>query len=362
VRADAGYWVAWSKVTGVGATRLRRLWEHYGDLEQAWHASSDELMRAGFDRKTVSAAAADRPALNPAAEYDRLVSAGVDLLTIGDASYPALLRRADGAPACLHVRGTLVPDDEMAIAVVGSRAVTGYGKQVTQQFVVDLARHGLTIVSGLARGVDAIAHRTALDAGARTIAVLGCGVDVIYPGEHRGLMTEIAQMGAVVSEFPLGAKPDAPNFPMRNRVIAGLSLGTLVVEAGETSGALITASFALEQNREVFAVPGSIYAPRCNGTNALIRRGEAKLVTRVEDILEELDIGLMPQQLAMDALLAHDGTEERLLQKLGMEPQHVDTLTRETDLPISVVTSTLAMLELRGLVRQVSAMQYVRAR
>jgi DNA processing protein len=220
----------------------------------------------------------------------------------------------------------------------------------------------LTIVSGLARGIDAVAHRAALESGARTVAVVGCGVDVTYPPEHRSLGADIAAHGAVVSEFPLGTKPDAPNFPMRNRVIAGLGLGTLVIEAGTTSGALITAASALEWNREVFAVPGSIYAPRCQGTNRLISRGEAKSVSSVADIMAELNLGLVPQQLAMDGLLAHDHTEGTLLGHLGQEPLHVDALTRLTALPVSVVTSTLTMLELRGLVRQVSAMHFVRAR
>ena len=173
---------------------------------------------------------------------------------------------------------------------------------------------------------------------------------------------EITRHGAVISEFPIGTKPDAPNFPMRNRVISGLSLGTLVVEAGDSSGALITAARAVEQNREVFAVPGGIFAPRSVGTNRLIRRGEAKLVCSVEDILEELHLEAVPQQMAMELVLAHDGTEGRLIDLLGSEPVHIDSLTRASELPISVVSSTLAMLELRGIVRQVTHMQYVRAR
>lgn len=362
MRADAGYWIAWSKVTGVGATRLRRLWEHFGDLGAAWRAGAGELQRAGLDARIVASAIAERGALRPEAEAEQLVRSGVALLTVADAEYPALLRTVEGAPATLYVRGALLPEDELALAVVGSRQVTPYGRQVTLHLVGDLVAQGLTIVSGLARGIDAVAHRAALDAGGRTIAVLGCGVDVAYPPEHRALAQDIAAQGAVVSEFPLGAKPDAPNFPMRNRVIAGLSLGTLVVEAGTSSGALITAARALEQNREVFAVPGSIFAPRSAGTNALIRRGEAKLITCAGDILEELRVEHVPQQLALDAVLAHDETEDRLLRHLSQEPMHVDALTRAVELPISVVSSTLAMLELRGVVRQVSAMQYVRAR
>jgi DNA processing protein len=339
--ADAGYWIAWSKVTGIGASRLRRLWEYFGDLRLAWEAGLVELQRAGLDTRAASAAIAERGALRPEAEAEHLARSGVALITVADAEYPALLRTVDGAPATLYVRGALVPEDELAIAVVGNRQMTAYGRQVTEQLVGELVAHRLTIVSGLARGVDALAHRATLHAGGRTIAVLGCGVDVAYPPEHRGLATEIAASGAVVSEFPLGARPDGPNFPMRNRVISGLSLGTLVVEAGASSGALITATRALEQNREVFAVPGSIYAPRCAGTNALIRRGEAKLVTCAADILEELRVEQVPQQLALDTVLAHDETEDLLLRQLGQEPMHVDALTRATDLPISIVSGSL---------------------
>lgn len=362
MREDAGFWVAWSKIGGIGATRLRRVWEYFGDLGAAWQAGAAEFARAGLDGRTVEAIQAQRPHLQPDLERRRLDQAGVDLVTVADAHYPALLRPVEGAPACLHIRGTLQPEDEIALAVVGNRSITSYGRQVTMEMVTELVRHGLTIVSGMALGVDAVAHRAALSAGGRTLAVLGCGVDVVYPAQHAALAAEIAEHGALISEFPLGAKPDAPNFPMRNRVVSGLSLGTLVVEAGETSGALITAARAVEQNREVFAVPGSIYAPRCAGTNALIRRGEAKLVASVADILAELRIEHAPQQLSMEALLSHDATEDHLLRQLGNEPIHVDALTRLTDLPINVVSSTLAMLELRGLVRQVSAMQYVRAR
>ncbi len=362
MRADAGFWIAWSKVSGIGAGRLKRLWEYFGDLQVAWEASALELARAGLDQRTVAAARVDRPSLDPAAEYTQLQQSGHDFLPVADAAYPALLRTVDGAPAILHVRGALVSEDEVAIAVVGNRAVTPYGRQVTIEMVGELVRRGITIVSGLARGVDAVAHRSAIEGGGRTIAILGSGLDTIYPAEHRGLAADVAANGAVISEFPLGTKPDAPNFPMRNRVISGMSLGTLVIEAGETSGALITATRALEQNREVFAIPGSIYAPRSAGTNRLIRRGEAKLVTHVDDILEELRLEAKPQQIAMELVLAHDGTEERILRHLGNEPVHVDTLTRLTDLPISVVSSTLTMLELRGIVRQISAMQFVRAR
>ncbi len=359
---DAGYWIALSKIPGIGPARLRRLWEYFGDMAAAWSAGVHSLRTAGLDARNAETLAGHRSSLYPDREAERLARSGATLLTLADAAYPALLRPLDGAPALLYVRGDLRPDDEAAVAVVGNRRITPYGCQITHHFVADLADHRVTIVSGLARGVDALAHRIALDHGTRTIAVLGSGVDQIYPPEHQALAREIAGAGALVSEFPLGAQPEASNFPLRNRVIAGLSLGTLVIEAGTTSGALITAQRALEQNREVFAVPGSIFAPRSAGTNTLIRHGEAKLVTSAADVLEELQLDDVPRQLGLEPLLAHDATEARLLHVLGPEPVHVDALTRLVDLPVSTVSATLAMLELRGMVRQVSAMLYVRAR
>lgn len=362
MRDDAGCWIALTRISGIGPARLRRLWEYFGDLRDAWKAGERELRAAGIDARAVAAIAAERPGLSPEREAERLGRSGLAFLTLADPSYPALLRPIDGAPACLYVRGSFSAHDELAIAVVGSRQVTAYGRQAALQIVADLAAQKVTIVSGLARGVDAVAHRCALDHGARTVAVLGCGLDQIYPPEHTALASQIAECGALVSEFPLGTRPDAPNFPMRNRIISGLSLGTLVIEAGQTSGALITATRAVEQNREVFAIPGSIFSPRSAGTNALIRRGEASLATSAADILEELRVSQLPQQLALDSLLSPDPTEERILQHLSAEPLHVDALTRLADLPVSVVSSTLTMLELRGLVRQVTPMQFVRAR
>jgi DNA processing protein len=359
---DAGYWIALSKIPGIGPARLRRLWEYFGDMAAAWKADAHALRIAGLDGRSVEALSQHRGALHPDREAQRLADSAAGLLTLADAAFPALLRPLEGAPALLYVRGTLQPEDEAAVAVVGNRQITPYGRQVTHHFVSDLAVHHITIVSGLARGVDALAHTIALERGTRTIAVLGCGVDQIYPPEHRALAGEITRAGALVSEFPLGTLPDAGNFPLRNRVISGLSLGTLIIEAGPTSGALITAQRALEQNRDVFAVPGSIFAPRSAGTNALIRRGEARLVTCAAQLLEELQLDEVPRQLGLEPLLAHDATEAHLLSYLGAEPLHVDALTRLVDLPVNVVSAALAMLELRGMVRQVSTMLYVRAR
>jgi DNA processing protein len=237
--------------------------------------------------------------------------------------------------------------------------MTAYGRQVTERLVRGLSLAGVTIVSGLARGVDALAHRAALDAGGRTLAVLGSGLDRLYPTEHAGLAREVVASGAVLTEFPLGTAPDAVNFPRRNRIISGLALGTLVVEAGETSGALITADFALEQGRDVFAVPGSILSPASAGPNRLIKEG-ARPVSCAEDVLEELNLTAIGQHQAAREALPENETEAALLRLLSSEPLHIDELGRGSGLQAWQVSSALAMMELKGLVRQIGGMNYVR--
>jgi DNA processing protein len=225
-----------------------------------------------------------------------------------------------------------------------------------------LAANRVTVVSGLARGIDAIAQRAALAAGGRTIAVMACGLDIVYPPEHVKLAQEVLEHGALISDYPLGTQPKSEYFPRRNRIMSGISLGVLMVEGDVNSGAMITARLSLEQNREVFAVPGSIYAPTYRGNNKLIQEGEAKLVSRVEDVLEELNLTMVAQQMEMTELIPADETEARLLRRLSSQPRHIDEVRRESGLPIAVVSSTLAMLELKGMVRQVGRMSYVRVR
>jgi DNA processing protein len=261
----------------------------------------------------------------------------------------------------LHVRGSIMPEDEWCLAVVGTRRASVYGKQVTEEIVADLARSQITIVSGLAKGIDTVAHRSALDAGGRTLAVFACGLDVIYPGENASLARGIIEHGALISEYPLGTRPRAENFPRRNRILSGLSLGVLVTEAGDTSGALITAHMALEQNREVFAIPGSILSPASRGTNHLIQEG-AKLVRGYTDILEELNLMAVARQMVMREIVRGTDTESLLLKRLGAEPTHIDEVCRSSGLPAATVSSTLAMMELKGLVKQVGTMNYVLTR
>jgi len=358
---DLRYWVGFNLVRGIGPTRLRALLDYFGGVERAWHAPSEELRSAGLDRRSLESLLAARSALDLDHELERIASAGAHALTWADDGYPSLLREIHDPPPVLYVKGEITPEDAWAVAVVGTRRASTYGREVTRRLSGTLARSGVTIVSGLARGVDAEAHRAALEAGGRTIAVLGCGVDRVYPPEYRKLAAQIVEHGALVSDYPLGTPPEGSNFPPRNRIISGLSLGVLIVEAGVRSGALITADFAAEQGRDVFAVPGSILARGNEGTNALIQDG-AKVVLGPEDILEELNLTMVAEQVEARQVLPADETEAALLARISSDPTHVDELQQQVGLPIAQVTSTLALMELKGMVRQVGGMKYVVAR
>ena len=355
------YWIGFNRVRGIGPARLRALLDAFGSVEAAWHASVEQLTAIGLDRRSAASLSEARATLDLEDELRRVRRSGNRALTWEDADYPALLRQIHDPPPVLYIQGELAPEDAWAVAVVGTRNASAYGKEAAKVLAGDLARSGVTIVSGLARGIDAQAHRAALDAGGRTIAVLGSGLDVIYPWEHRRLAAEIAQHGALVSEYGLGVKPEAANFPPRNRIISGLSRGVLVVEAGERSGALITANFAADQDRDVFAVPGSIFQRGSQGTNKLIRDG-AQPVLSAADLLESLNLTSVAAHVEAQMLLPTDETEAHLLDALDNEPLHIDEVGRVTGLPIAAVSSTLALMELKGLVRQVGGMQYVRAR
>jgi DNA processing protein len=360
--SDLKYWLGFNLVKGIGAAKVQALLSYFGDLESAWNAREAQLQRIGFDQRTLESFQAARAELNLDACLERVRTANVDLLTWNSPGYPDYLREIDAPPPLLYVRGQLAEIDRWAVGVVGTRRLTTYGRQVTHDLVAGLVRSGVTIVSGLARGIDGIAHRTALEMGGRTIGVLGSGVDRIYPSEHRELAAEIANgRGAIISEYALGEEPDAKHFPPRNRLISGLSLGVLVIEAGEQSGALITTRFALEQGREVFAVPGNITSPSSAGTNRLIQQG-AKLVRRADDILEELNLHMVLEKTAVQAVLPATPAEATLIAHLSAQPVHIDDLSRATGMPSGEVSSTLTLMELKGMVRQVGGMNYVMSR
>ncbi|MGH2536632.1 MAG: DNA-processing protein DprA [Candidatus Promineifilaceae bacterium] len=357
--AELKYWLGFNLVNGIGPARVQALLDRYGSLERAWSAADPELSELGFDQRALEGLREARLRLDLERELARLRQAGVQLLTWESEGYPRLLREVPGRPPLLYVAGELLEVDEWAVAVVGTRRLTHYGRQVARDLVSGLVSSQITIVSGLANGIDTVAHETALDQGGRTIAVLGSGPNVIYPPENRALAKRIlAGRGALVSEYGLDVKPEAHNFPPRNRIISGLSLGVVIVEAGEKSGALITANFALEQNREVLAVPGNISSPASRGTNRLIQQG-AKLVSRVEDVLEELNLRLAPQQMAVQRVLPETAEEARLLSLLSFQPLHIDELSRQAEMPSSAVSSALTVMELKGMVQQVGGMNYV---
>jgi DNA processing protein len=361
LNADIKYWVAFNNIPGIGRVRLGQLESHFGGLEQAWKASPGDLKKAGLDNIALRAIGQWRDSIEPDAEMAKIEHRGIQVLTCNDKAYPSRLKEIYDFPPVLYIRGALKPEDDWCLAVVGTRRATVYGKQITEEITADLARSKITIVSGLARGIDTIAHRSALEAGGRTIAVFASGLDIVYPAENERLARDIAANGAIISEYPLGMKPRAENFPRRNRILSGLSLGTLVTEAGEGSGAMITAHMALEQNREVFAVPGSILSPASRGTNRLIQEG-AKLVREYIDILEELNLMTVERQIEMREILPESENEAVLLKQLSAEPAHIDEVCRRSGLPAATVSGTLAMMELKGLVKQVGTMNYVLAR
>ncbi|MBN1855858.1 MAG: DNA-processing protein DprA [Dehalococcoidia bacterium] len=299
---------------------------------------------------------------NPGVELDRLKQHGIAALTCENPRYPRRLLEVSDCPAVLYVRGTLPCEDTLLLAVVGSRGPTQYGKQVATELVEGLVEQGVVIVSGLARGIDTVAHRETLDRGGTTVAVLASGLDLVYPGENLRLAQEIRLRGALVSEHPPGVKPRMESFPMRNRIMSGLSRGVLVIEAGERSGALITAHQAVDQNREVFAVPGSVFSPQSRGTNHLIQSGEAKLVTSPADVLEELGVAPCEPRAVQSTLAQADSAQMRLLAEMDATPVHSDELARRLALPSQDVSAALSLLELQGVVRNVGNMQYIVSR
>jgi DNA processing protein len=355
------YWVGFNLVKGIGAVRLQALRDHFGDLTLAWLAPMDALQAAGLSIRLAERVAQIRANVDLEKFMARVASLGIQILTWEDELYPKRLKEIDQPPPVLYVRGALTPEDAWAVAVVGTRRVSAYGRQVAEELAAYLANSGVTVVSGLARGVDASAHQAALKAGGRTIAVFGCGVDRIYPPEHTQLAGKIIASGALISDYPPGTPPDASNFPPRNRIISGLSMATVVVEAGETSGALITAQFAVDQGREVFAVPGNILAAQSKGTNRLIAQGAHPMLS-TRDLLDILNLRRVTEQREVRKILPGNETEEKLLNVLTHEPLHMDEIRNQTGLPIERVSATLVMMELKGLVRQVGGMNYVAIR
>ena len=355
-------WVALSRVKGLGCVGFKKLAAHFADPTAALSARPAELKNVpGLDRDAIEGLLGFSEWAEAEAEIRRAREAGVRIVPFIDPHYPARLRAIADPPPLLYVKGEFSAADEKAVAIVGSRSASDYGRKVARNICRGLASLGFTVVSGMARGIDGTAHESALDGGGRTIAVLGSGVDRIYPPEHEGLSERIARQGAVISELSLGARPVAFNFPARNRLISGLSLGVVVVEATEKSGSLITAAHALEQNREIFAVPGEVGSSRSRGAHRLIRQG-AKLVENADDIIEEIAPQLarpegarrrqrvLPQNCSDDTRKIFGLLQERILQ--------IDEVIETTGLSSAQVSQILLELELQGFLRQLPGKRY----
>ncbi|MCE5258733.1 MAG: DNA-processing protein DprA [Chloroflexi bacterium] len=353
------YWLGFNLIPRIGPVRLRALLAYFKDIELAWRADRASLRAAQLPQDAIEKLVGMRDKLDLDAELAKIDKAGIKLYCWASPDYPPLLKKIDQPPPLLYVRGKLEVSDELAVAVVGTRNPTSYGKEVTRHLAGELARNKVTIISGLALGIDGVAHQAALDAGGRTLAVLGCGLDYIYPASHRELAERIMQSGALVSDYPLGTKPEANNFPPRNRIISGMSLGTVVTEAGLGSGALITLQFALEQGRDTFAVPGSVFSRASAGTNSAIMHSQAKLVCNTEDILSELNLNMIIQQEEARETIPDTPLERLISEIIGQESVHIDDIVRESRLPTATVSSTLVMMELKGMVRRADNARYV---
>ena len=359
------FWIGLNMLPNVGPVRFRAIVEHFGSAKGVWEASLDELVQVeGIGKGLAETIVRSRYEVDIEGQIARAGTMGVDIITIGDPQYPEKLRMIYDPPPVLYVKGVFSPVDNKSIAVVGTRKASPYGRAVAEEVAKGLAKHGITVVSGMARGIDSRAHMGALAGGGRTIAVLGSGLDVPYPPENAKLMEEIASSGAVISEFPLGTPPLPQNFVARNRVISGLALGVVVVEGDVTSGAMLTADFALEQGREVFAVPGSIASAGSRGPHSLIKQG-ARLVEGVDDILEELGLkgDGCPRGGAREGSslsLGLDEVEKHLYNVLGLEPQGIDILIEKTGLAPEKVSAALVKMELAGLVEGLPGNFFVR--
>ncbi len=355
-RKSQKYWVGLNMVLGVGKTLCHRLVKAFGSPEKVFHASRRELMGVERVGEKVARQILDFDLERSIErEYHLVDRRNARILTLDDPEYPFLLKSIYDPPPVLYFKGTFLDERSVPIAVVGTRKATPYGKMVTEKLCTALSEMGVCIVSGMARGIDMMAHRAALRLGNPTIAVFGCGLEYTYPPESGSLRRQIEECGAVLSEFPMSTKPDRNNFPARNRVISGLSHGTLVVEAGEKSGALITAQFALEQGREVFAVPGNIYSSESRGTHALIKMG-AKLTDSPQALVEELSESVAELLKAMKnkqlEAVELNPKEEHLMSLMSVQEQHIDRIIEISRLSPAEVSATLVRLELKGVIRQ----------
>lgn len=352
------YYIGFNLVKGIGAVRLKSLIDFFGRIDIAWQAPVDALNATGLPSSVIENMISIREKADLEKILEKSLSSGIQVITWDDPGYPVRLKTIDQSPPVIFIRGELSLDDDWAVGIVGTRRMTVYGRQVTEELASFLGANHITVISGLARGVDAAAHQAVLKSGGRTIAVLGCGVDIIYPPENKKLADQIIENGALISDYVPGTAPESGNFPPRNRIISGLSRAVVVVEAGIESGALITARYAVEQGRDVYSVPGSIFAPMSKGTNRLIFDGAAPLL-KIDDILRSLEIEKVQAYKQARLFLPADDMEKKILAELGDEPIHIDDIRAGADISAAEAISKLTILELTGHVKNVGGMNYI---
>ncbi|MFA5124548.1 MAG: DNA-processing protein DprA [Patescibacteria group bacterium] len=359
---NAPYLIALSQISFLGPSRLRRLIDFFSDPKDAWTAKLPEFLAAGFSEKEATDIIIKRQEINPENELKRLEQAGIGFITSDEAAYSKLLKEIYNTPPLLYYRGNINCLNMPCLGVVGARKHTAYGQQATEKIVAGIAQAGITVISGLALGIDALAHKITLDQGGLTAAVLGSDLswDNIGPKTNFHLAEKILESaGCLVSEFPLGVSANRATFPQRNRLISGLSSGVLVIEAGESSGSLITADYALEQNRDVFAVPGSIFSPYSAGTNNLIKKG-AKPVTGSDEIIEEYGWQKLPKITVTATENEPTETEKEILGYLSAEPLHLDKIVQVCNIRINTLSSLFMIMSIKGLVKDIGGGNYIR--
>lgn len=359
--SDLKYRVALTRFPKIGSLRFQKLFKFFGSAENIWKAVFNDLKHAGLEEEIITDFITRRHEINSDKEMEKLDKNNIKVLLFEDADYPKLLKEIYDPPYLLYYKGDTSCLNEFVIAVVGTRKVTSYGKQIAPMIADDLARNKIVIASGLAFGVDTLAHNAVVEAGGKTIGVLGSGLDKenFYPQSNLRLAEKIVEKnGIIISEHPIGTPPLRHHFPHRNRIISGVSLGTLVVEAAKTSGSLITAKCALEQNREVFTVPGNIFSPVSAGPNNLIKMG-AKPITNAGDILETLNLEKTENFIESKKIIPDTKEEKIILEFLSREPIHIDELKRATKLDVSKLSSTLIMMEMKGKVKNLGGLNYV---
>ena len=372
-KEELKYWLAWNRVKEIGPVRFAKLYQHFSSLEEAWNSDlkkTDMMNLLNIREEAMDKIEQQKKQIDPHEELDLLQKWNIKAITIKEEGYPVPLKEIYSPPPVIYYQGNFVNimKEAKGLAMVGSRKATYYGRKVALDMAGEIAQSGYIVISGLARGIDTCAHLGALEAEGLTVAVLGCGLDRIYPSENTNLARRIAEKGAIITEFPLFTRPEKNNFPRRNRIISGLSLGTIVVEATKKSGALITADYALEQGREVFSVPGSIHSFLSIGCHNLIKQG-AKLVNNYHDILEELQQENNLFSVIADRVEDNERSnvtieltdyEKKLLKYISIEPLHIDEITELTALPFTRVSEALLSLELKNLIREIEGKRYIR--